>query len=92
LDTEFDKVLVDMKPYVLKLPEKSDRQRCAVWIKKLCEPVTSGVSARKNRNLHAQLMLRMLRRGTLQSPFDKKPMDGALPPLPTYMSIYFDEP
>ncbi|XP_055954492.1 centrosomal protein of 112 kDa isoform X3 [Patella vulgata] len=85
LDTEFDKILVDMKPYVLKLPEKKDRQRCAVWIKKLCEPPSSGLSSRKNRNLYSQLMLRMLRRGTLESPFDLKPEDGSLPTLPTYM-------
>ncbi|XP_046555303.1 centrosomal protein of 112 kDa-like [Haliotis rubra] len=92
LDSEFDKVLADMKPYVLKLPHKADRQRCAVWIKKLCEPPATGVTGRKNRNMYGQLMLHMLRRGVLEGPFDKRPSDGSLPTLPPYMSIYFDEP
>ncbi|XP_070185125.1 trichohyalin-like isoform X3 [Littorina saxatilis] len=92
LDDEFDKTLVDMKPHVLKLPHKSDRQKCAVWIKKLCEPPSSGITGRKNRNMHAQLMLHMLKRGSIQPPFDSKPGDGPLTPLPSYMSVYFDDP
>uniref|UniRef100_A0AAV2KGZ3 DUF4485 domain-containing protein n=1 Tax=Knipowitschia caucasica TaxID=637954 RepID=A0AAV2KGZ3_KNICA len=36
LDTEFDHCLLDMKPYVLKHPDKKGRQYCAIWIKKLC--------------------------------------------------------
>ncbi|VDI42946.1 centrosomal protein CEP112, partial [Mytilus galloprovincialis] len=91
LDQKFDKVLADMKPYVLKLPHKTDRQKCAIWIKKLCEPVT-GITGRKNRNAYAQLMLHMLKRGVLEGPFTSKPQDGELPTLPPYMSIYFDEP
>ncbi|XP_041362418.1 centrosomal protein of 112 kDa-like isoform X2 [Gigantopelta aegis] len=91
LDQEFDKILADMKPHVLKLPQKSDRQRCAVWIKKLCEPPASGIIGRKNRNMYTQLMLHMLKRGSLEGPFDKKPDEGPLPTLPPYMSIYFDE-
>ncbi|XP_021353692.1 centrosomal protein of 112 kDa-like isoform X2 [Mizuhopecten yessoensis] len=91
LDQKFDKVLADMKPHVLKLPHKSDRQKCAIWIKKLCEPVM-GITGRKNRNAYAQLMLHMLKRGVLEGPFTSKPQDGPLPTLPPYMSIYFDEP
>ncbi|XP_044129669.1 centrosomal protein of 112 kDa isoform X2 [Bufo gargarizans] len=94
LDAEFDHYLVDMKPYVLKLPQRLDRQRCALWIRKLCEPsgAGSGVTGRKNRNLHAKLLLHMLKRGVLEGPFTHKPEDGTLKTLPTYMSIYFDEP
>ncbi|KAK3093597.1 hypothetical protein FSP39_017877 [Pinctada imbricata] len=91
LDQKFDKLLADMKPHVLKLPHKTDRQKCAIWIKKLCEPVT-GVTGRKNRNAYAQLMLHMLKRGVLEGPFTTKPQEGTLPTLPPYMSIYFDEP
>ncbi|XP_069117360.1 centrosomal protein of 112 kDa-like isoform X3 [Argopecten irradians] len=91
LDQKFDKVLADMKPHVLKLPHKTDRQKCAIWIKKLCEPVM-GITGRKNRNAYAQLMLHMLKRGVLEGPFTSKPQDGPLPTLPPYMSIYFDEP
>ncbi|XP_072270178.1 centrosomal protein of 112 kDa [Pyxicephalus adspersus] len=34
----------------------------------------------------------MLKRGVLEGPFTSPPEDGGLKPLPTYMSIYFDEP
>ncbi|XP_064613051.1 centrosomal protein of 112 kDa-like [Liolophura sinensis] len=91
LDEEFDKFLVDMKPYVLTLPHKSDRQRCALWIKKLCEPPT-GITGRKNRNMHCQMMLHMLRRGSLDGPFARKPERGPLSTLTPNSSIYFDEP
>ncbi|KAK7493312.1 hypothetical protein BaRGS_00015438 [Batillaria attramentaria] len=36
--------------------------------------------------MHAQLMLHMLKRGNIQGPFDKKPEDGPLQPLPPYMT------
>uniref|UniRef100_A0A8C7KBF8 Centrosomal protein 112 n=1 Tax=Oncorhynchus kisutch TaxID=8019 RepID=A0A8C7KBF8_ONCKI len=94
LDSEFDHHLVDMKPYVLKLPHKTERQLCALWIKKLCDPGVSGsgLMGRKNRNMYARLLLHMLRRGVLEGPFSHKPESGSLKTLPTYMSIYFDEP
>ncbi|KAK5856328.1 hypothetical protein PBY51_007935 [Eleginops maclovinus] len=94
LDTEFDHFLLDMKPYVLKHPNKTERQRCATWIKKLCDPAScgSGLTGRKNRNMHARLLLQMLKRGVLDRPFTCKPQPGSLKTLPTYMSIYFDEP
>ncbi|XP_049324082.1 centrosomal protein of 112 kDa isoform X3 [Astyanax mexicanus] len=94
LDSQFDHYLVDMKPFVLKLTHKSERQRCALWIKKLCDPVASGsgLTGRKNRNAYARLLLVMLRRGVLEGPFTHRPEAGSLKTLPTYMSIYFDEP
>ncbi|XP_035824981.1 uncharacterized protein LOC101862025 isoform X2 [Aplysia californica] len=92
MDREFDKYLADMKPFVLKLPQRTERQKCAVWIKKLCEPPGGGTSVRKIRNTYAQLMLQMLKKGSLSSPFDHKPEEGALRPLPPYMSIYLDDP
>ncbi|KFZ62265.1 Centrosomal protein of 112 kDa, partial [Podiceps cristatus] len=94
LDAEFDHCVVDMKPHVLKLQHRSERQRCALWIKKLCEPsgAGTGVVGRKNRNLYAKLLLHMLKRGVLEGPFTHKPEPGILKTLPSYMSIYFDEP
>ncbi|KAH9503969.1 hypothetical protein Btru_067472 [Bulinus truncatus] len=85
LDREFDKYLADMKPHVLKLPQKTERQKSAVWIKKLCEPVKGGVAARKTRNMYAQLLLEMLKKDGLDNPFDQKPESGALKPLPSYL-------
>ncbi|NXF61597.1 CE112 protein, partial [Ciccaba nigrolineata] len=71
-----------------------ERQRCALWIKKLCEPsgAGTGIEGRKNRNLYAKLLLHMLKRGVLEGPFTHKPEPGILKTLPSYMSIYFDEP
>ncbi|XP_044936866.1 centrosomal protein of 112 kDa isoform X3 [Mustela putorius furo] len=94
LDAEFDHFVVDMKPFVLKLPHRSERQRCALWIKKLCEPsgTGAGIMGRKNRNLYAKLLLHMLKRGVLEGPFTHRPEPGTLKTLPSYMSIYFDEP
>ncbi|XP_041672866.1 centrosomal protein of 112 kDa [Cheilinus undulatus] len=94
LDTEFDHFLLDMKPYVLKHPNKTERQRCATWIKKLCDPATygSGLIGRKNRNMYARLLLNMLKRGVLELPFTSKPEPGALKTLPNYMFIYYDDP
>uniref|UniRef100_A0A3B4Z4I2 Centrosomal protein 112 n=1 Tax=Seriola lalandi dorsalis TaxID=1841481 RepID=A0A3B4Z4I2_SERLL len=94
LETEFDHFLLDMKPHVLKHPNKTERQQCAIWIKKLCDPATcgSGLIGRKNRNMYARLLLHMLKRGVLEGPFTSKPEPGSLKTLPAYMSIYFDEP
>ncbi|XP_030656537.1 centrosomal protein of 112 kDa isoform X3 [Nomascus leucogenys] len=94
LDAEFDHFVVDMKPFVLKLPHRTERQRCALWIRKLCEPsgTGAGVMGRKNRNLYAKLLLHMLKRGVLEGPFTHRPEPGTLKILPSYMSIYFDEP
>ncbi|KAM5273364.1 centrosomal protein of 112 kDa [Ctenodactylus gundi] len=94
LDAEFDHFVVDMKPFVLKLPHRSERQRCALWIRKLCEPsgTGAGIMGRKNRNLYAKLLLHMLKRGVLEGPFTHRPEPGTLKTLPSYMSIYFDEP
>lgn len=91
-DSMFDRYLDEMKPYVLRLAQKSDRQRVALWIKKLCEPPGSGTSGRKNRNLYAQLLLHMVKRGLVEEPFTRRPEAGPLQALPSYMSIYLDEP
>ncbi|XP_072043099.1 LOW QUALITY PROTEIN: centrosomal protein of 112 kDa-like [Amphiura filiformis] len=92
LDEAFDQFLVDMKPQVLRLPHKSERQQCALWIKKLCESPGSGTTGRKNRNMYAKLLIHMLKKGVLEGPFLQRPERGPLPTLPTYMSIFFDEP
>lgn len=90
MDNEFDRFLIDMKPYILKLNHKTDKQRCALWIKKLCQPIGSSL-AKKNRNLYARLLLLMLKRGSLEGPFATNPNDGPLSELPSYMSIFMDD-
>lgn len=90
-DRDFDDLLERMKPYVLKLPRKSERQRIAMWIKKLCEPSGSSLSSRKNRNMYAQVLLAMLKRDLIEEPFSQQPESGPLPTMPPYMSIYVDD-
>ena len=65
----------------------SERQRCAAWIKKLCDPAAygSGLTGRKNRNMYARLLLHMLKRGVLEGPFISKPEPGNLKTLPAYL-------
>uniref|UniRef100_A0A3Q3WM44 DUF4485 domain-containing protein n=1 Tax=Mola mola TaxID=94237 RepID=A0A3Q3WM44_MOLML len=88
LESEFDYFLLEMKPYALKHPNKTDRQRCAVWIKKLCDPRACGSSlrGRENRNMYARLLLQMLKRGVLELPFTCRPEPGSLKTLPAYMA------
>ena len=40
---------------------------------------------RKNRNMYSQLMLHMLKRGSLEGPFTQRPEEGPLSTLPAYM-------
>ena len=40
---------------------------------------------RKNRNLYAQLLLQMVKRGLLEEPFTRRPEAGPLQALPSYM-------
>ena len=40
---------------------------------------------RQNRNMYAQLLLHMLKRGVLEGPFTTRPEPGPLPTLPSYM-------
>ncbi|KAK2149001.1 hypothetical protein LSH36_472g02048 [Paralvinella palmiformis] len=91
LDVEFDQMLVEMRPHVLRLAHKSERQKCAIWIKKFCEPPAPGVLGRKNRNAYTRLLVHMLKKGVLEGPFTDKPEPGPLPPLPSYMSVYFED-
>lgn len=65
-----------------------DRQQCALWIKKLCDPAAcgSGLTGRKNRNMYARLLVQMLKRGVLELPFTSRPEPGSLKTLPTYMA------
>jgi len=93
MDKEFDSFLVDMKPFVMKLVHKTERQRCALWIKKLCEPTSLSSQDKQNRNVYAKLLLLMLKRGSLEGPFvEDPPSDGPLAPLPSYMSIFVTNP
>ncbi|XP_064532175.1 centrosomal protein of 112 kDa isoform X4 [Pseudopipra pipra] len=93
LDTELNRYVVAMKPYVLKLQDSSARRVCALWIKKLCRPSGAGVGleGRKNRNSYAKLLLHMLKQGVLEGPFAQKPEQGLLKSLPSYMTTFVEE-
>ncbi|XP_067932050.1 centrosomal protein of 112 kDa-like [Watersipora subatra] len=92
LNEDFESLLGDMKPYVLQLQLKSERQRCALWIKKLCEPHQhSGLEGRKLRNSYSKALLNMLKRGVMEGPLLHRPPDGKLEPFPIYLSEYLEE-
>ena len=40
---------------------------------------------RKNRNLYAQILCHMVKRGKIKEPFNSKPTNGKLPTIPAYM-------
>ncbi|NXF79126.1 CE112 protein, partial [Sclerurus mexicanus] len=94
LDAELDRYVVAMKPHVLKLQDSSERGICALWIKKLCKLSGAGVGVegRKSRNLYAQALLHMLRRGVLDGPFKQKPEQGLLKTVSSSMSTSAQEP
>ncbi|XP_057311173.1 centrosomal protein of 112 kDa-like [Hydractinia symbiolongicarpus] len=90
LDTMLKEFVEDMKPYVLNLKTKDEKQTISAWIKKLCHPSITTVVERKNRNLYAQILLHMLLKDEIREPFLMKPSHGKLPTIPAYMSNYLD--
>ncbi|XP_046854962.1 centrosomal protein of 112 kDa-like [Xenia sp. Carnegie-2017] len=91
LDDAFHNMVSNMKPFVLKLDRKSERERMALWIKKLCENPGSSLNSRENRNMYAEVLLSMLKRNIIDEPFCLRPESGPLPTLPKSMSVYMDE-
>lgn len=90
LDVAFSTLISNIKSCALEKANRTDRQTVAAWINKLCESISSETEKR-NRNLYAQILLKMLRRSHLKKPFTGKPLPGKLPTIPVYMSDYLDE-
>eukprot|EP00854_Cymbomonas_tetramitiformis_P010887 gene10887-12882_t len=67
----------------LGLLDKAARIRLEAWLRKLHEG-TPNPTWKKNRNTYAKLMLEMLRRGRLESPYTTQPPNGPLPMLPQW--------
>ncbi|XP_065826442.1 centrosomal protein of 112 kDa-like isoform X2 [Oscarella lobularis] len=88
---DFTAMVSDMKPLIKNLRTREEQQRVVSWIRKLREANSDSPSRRENRDMHAKLLLHMLRRGLLEGPFDQDPESGPLRTLPSYMSIYFDD-
>ena len=79
IDEEFDSLLLQIKPYVMGMVDKDERQKCASWIKKLCQFTESSAWEKKNRNSYAQLLFHLLKRGNLNvGVFALNPPEGAL--------------
>ena len=82
LDENFDSLLLQMKPYVMSMIDRSERQRCASWIKKLCQFSEASSWEKKTRNTYAQLLFHLLKRGSLDNGvFSVNPPDGPLEQL-----------
>jgi hypothetical protein len=67
------------------------RVRLEAWLRKLNES-TTHIVFKKNRNLHARLMLEQLRVGRLEDPFDTLPPEGPLPTLPKWLTYRYRRP
>ena len=89
----FKKLVENIKSFAVKLSNREERRIVAAWVNKLCEPLYSSTSQteRKNRNLYAQILLKMLQKTHLKKPFTEKPNTGKLPTIPVYMSSYLNE-
>jgi hypothetical protein len=78
-DREFINLILEIeKRYVNMI--KHDRLKLENWIKKLCIP-TDNIEWKKNRNLHAILMLDMVLNNKLGSPYNKFADDNSIPLL-----------
>lgn len=89
LQDDFEGHVREMKSYVLALRLKSERQKCALWIRRLCE-APPGVAARRVRNAYSKALLGMLKCGRLDPPFRTTPSSGPLAPLPAHLAHYLE--
>ncbi|NXY42784.1 CE112 protein, partial [Ceuthmochares aereus] len=85
--------VVDMKPHVLNLQHRSERQRCALFFFFFCEPsgAGTGIVGSFFFFLYAKLLLHMLKRGFFFFFFTHKPEPGTLKPFFFFFlsSIFF---
>lgn len=86
LDSEFEIIVADMKPLFLTMTSTFDQQNIALWMKKLYECSRNSVTEKKNRNMYAKELFKMVQRRTLDDPFVEQPRPGPLPPLPSIVS------
>jgi hypothetical protein len=68
-DKEFINLILEIEKKYIPLP-KHEKLKIESWIKKLCIP-TINKEWKKNRNLHAILMLNMIINKKLEEPYDK---------------------
>ncbi|KAK3253976.1 hypothetical protein CYMTET_33224 [Cymbomonas tetramitiformis] len=87
LDAQFHKIVFESEKR-LGLLDKAARIRLEAWLRKLHEG-TPNPTWKKNRNTYAKLMLEMLRRGRLESPYTTQPPNGPLPMLPQWKTYNF---
>ena len=84
--------------------DKHAKIRIRAWCKKLCQ-ITTNIICKKNRKLHALILLDMILTGRFEEPYNKFPPDGPLPflSLPevksrlsnkilSYAKLVFDSP
>merc|ERR1711962_1381386 len=93
IESTFRQHIANIKFCLKNLNDPEDRGTVLNWINKLCECAlpSNPESERKNCNLYAQILLKMLQRGHVKKPFASKPTPGKLPTVPVYMSTYLEE-
>ncbi len=53
---------------------------------------TQNLVWKRNRNLHARLLLEQLRSGKLEAPFHQMPPEGGLPTMPNWLTYRYSAP
>jgi hypothetical protein len=69
LDKEFINLVLEIEKRYVDL-SKQERLRIESWIKKLCV-ITTNTDWKKNRNMHAIIILDMLLGGHFEPPYNK---------------------
>mmetsp|Transcript_23755 Transcript_23755/g.39751 ORF Transcript_23755/g.39751 Transcript_23755/m.39751 type:complete len:578 (+) Transcript_23755:137-1870(+) len=83
-DTEFEETIQEIHALSGQLLSRVLQVRVQQWVTKLSIP-TPIHAWKRNRNLHARLLLEMVSRGKLEAPFDKLPPCGELRTIPSHL-------
>jgi len=67
---------------------KHERVRVESWCKRLCQN-THNTVWKKNRNLHAILLLDQVLNNKLDKPYSNMPPDSGFPPLNEHDVVFF---
>uniref|UniRef100_A0A1I8IEK1 DUF4485 domain-containing protein n=1 Tax=Macrostomum lignano TaxID=282301 RepID=A0A1I8IEK1_9PLAT len=82
-DASFDQCVEDLKPFILCLATRQEKQLCSDWVRRLCELRADSLSEKQHRNAYADSLFAMLREGRLAAPFNAGPPES--PGLPSTM-------
>ncbi|GLH08445.1 uncharacterized protein LOC108732868, partial [Gryllus bimaculatus] len=77
LDQDFLFYLTFTKSFFRNLIDKYDVELCQAWLKRLCSE-TTGVAAKRCRNIYLSQLVLAMQEGKLRGPFQQLPPVGHL--------------